>query len=130
MRIGGFLLPSCEESIDGRFKVRFYFSRGSRSPLSHGYSVKLTLIDEQNLLLYQNILELSYSSVNRSVKDNSRPTRTKSAAVKTSWNEKTLKLMSRNFVEEATKLIGDEYRLPVKRALKKIGPQIEAIIRS
>lgn len=127
-------MPAYDEPVDDRFKVRFSFGDSSQSPVSHGYSIKFTLIDEQNLLLYQNILELTYSSINRAVagKNLRVPSslRGKEAPQKTSWSEKTLQLMTRNFVEDASKIIGEEYRLPVRRALKKLNLKVEALIHS
>ncbi len=125
-------MPAYEEPINKRYKVRFYFNKGSQSPLGYGYSIKLTLIDEQNLLLYQNILELTYSSVNRAVKAKSvrAPSiiRGKGAVSKPSWNEKTLQLMSRNFVDDGCKIIGEEYRLPIKKAMKKSNLKLDELL--
>ena len=106
-------MPAYEESINDRYKIRFYFSRGSQSPLSSGYSLRFTLIDEQNLLLYQHILELTYSSVNRAVKQ--KPARapasgrgTKGSTSRNAWNEKTLQLLSRNFVDDGCRILGED----------------------
>jgi hypothetical protein len=98
--------------------------------LSHGYSIKFTLIDERNFLLYQNIFELTYSSVNRSVREKTPRTpatlRGSKTVARTSWNEKTIRLISRNFVDDACKLIGEEYRLLVRRAIKRLNLKIAA----
>jgi hypothetical protein len=113
-----------EEPIDARFRVRFSFGDGSHSALSHGYSIKFILLDENNLLLYRNILESSYSSVKRSVKEKSpggeKTIWKKSPSTKPLWSESTLQLLSRNFVDESCRLIGEEYRPILKKSVRRL----------
>jgi len=93
------------------------------------------LVDGKNLLLYQNILELSYSSVGRVIKEAnanglSRVRAKKAADLRAVEIQIILELMSRNFVNDACKVIGDEYRLPVKRAMKKLRLKVDALLLS
>lgn len=123
------LLPTFEEPVDQRYRIRFNLGDANQSALSHGYSIKFTLIDVQNLLLYQNIMELSYSSVNRVVKERTVQApilRRKVTPAKVPWNEKTLRLLSQNFIEDVCKMIGEEYRLPVKKAMRVLSRKITA----
>jgi hypothetical protein len=118
-------VPSFDEAVNDRYKIRFSFGEGSQSPLSRGYSIKFTLIDEQNLLLYQNIVELSYSSVRRAIKGkNVRPgsnaREREVAPAEPIWDEKTLRHLSRNFVDEACKVMGEDYRRQVGKAMKQL----------
>lgn len=131
----GVYLPACEESINDRFKIRFYLSNGSESPLSYGYTIKFILIDKQNLLLYSNILELSYSSVKRAVKEkvvhsSTNVRRKKGATSGTVLNEAAVRVLSRNFVDESSKIIGEENRLLVKRAMKRLRLKMDELFRS
>ena len=129
----GVNVPACEEPINDRYKIRFHLSNGSESPLSYGYSIKFTLIDKQNLLLYSNIFELSYSSVKRAVKEKTVQGSVrgkKSATSGTVLNEMAVKLLSRNFVDESSKIIGEENRLPIKRSMKRLRLKMDELFRS
>lgn len=74
-------------------------------------------------------MELSYSSVNRVVKEKTAQApilRRKVSPSKVPWNERTLQLLSRNFIDDACRMIGEEYRLPVKRAMRNLNRKISA----
>lgn len=121
-----------EEPLDDRFRIRFSYGDGSHSVLSHGYAIKFILIDEKNLLLYRNILESTYSSVKRSVKENTaaKPEKArwkKAQLEKPNWSENTLQLLSRNFVDESCRLIGEEYRERMKKSIRRIMRRMDEI---
>jgi hypothetical protein len=117
------MLPN-EEPIDERYRVRFSVGSGSKSALSHGYSIKFILIDEKNLLLYRNILELGYSSVKRSIKTKTENGKGKKDSVP-SWNNRTMKLLSENFVDESSKIIGDNYHRKIRRAVNRLIKKVD-----
>lgn len=124
-----------EEPVDDRFKIRLSYGDGSHSVLSHGYAIKLTLIDEKNLLLYRNILESSYSSLKRSVKEESsgKPEKIQWKNVQSEkpvWSENTLQLLSRNFVDESCRLIGEDYRAKMKKTVRRIMRKKDEIFQS
>jgi hypothetical protein len=117
------MLPH-EEPIDERYRIRFSVGDSSKSALGHGYSIKLILIDEKNLLLYRNILELSYSSVKKSVKIKTESAKGKKESTP-SWNSRTIKLLSENFVDESSKIMGETYRRKVRRAINRLIKLVE-----
>jgi hypothetical protein len=117
------MLPH-EEPIDDQYRIRFSVGAGSKSALSHGYSIKFILIDEKNLLLYRDILELGYSSVKKSVKIKSDGAKGKKESTP-SWNSRTIKLLSENFVDESLKIMGETYRRKVRRAINRLVKLVE-----
>ena len=121
-----------EEPVDDRFRIRFSYGDGSHSVLSHGYAIKFILIDEKNLLLYRNILESTYSSVKRSVKEKSagKPEKVRwrrTQSEKPEWSENTIQLLSKNFVDESCRLIGEDYRAKMKKTVRRIMRRMDEI---
>jgi hypothetical protein len=115
-----------EEPIDERYRIRFSVGSGGKSALSHGYSIKFILIDEKNLLLYRNILELGYSSVKRSVKTKTENGKGKKDSMP-SWNNRTVKLLSENFVDESVKIIGEYYHRKIRKAVNRLIKKVDEI---
>lgn len=122
------MLPH-EEPIDERYRIRFSVGDGSKSALSHGYSIKFILIDEKNLLLYRNILELGFSSVKRSVKVKTENLKGKKDSIP-SWNSRTMKLLSENFVDESSRIIGESYRGRIRKALTRLIKKVDDALPS
>ncbi|MDG6997863.1 MAG: hypothetical protein JRN15_01975 [Nitrososphaerota archaeon] len=110
------MIPT-EEPVDQRYRLRFSLGQGGQSVVSHGYSIKFILIDEKNLLLYRNILEIGYSVVKRAVKEKSE--RGKKDQMP-HWNQKTMRLLSRNFIDQSCKITGEEYRPKLKKAMRRL----------
>lgn len=85
--------------------------------MSHGYTIKFILIDEKNLLLYRNILEIGYSVVKRAVKE--KPERGKKDQLP-HWDQKMLRLLSQNLIDQSCKITGEEYRPKIKKAMRRL----------
>ena len=110
------LIPT-EEPVDERYRLRFNLGQGGQSVVSYGYSIKFILIDEKNLLLYRNIMEIGYSVVKRAVKVKSERGKKGELA---HWDQKTMRLLSKNFIDQSCKITGEEYRPKIKRAMRKL----------
>lgn len=116
-------MTTLDEPVDKRYKIRFTSGDPNPTPIGHGYSIKLSLIDVENLLLYQSILEVTYSSVNRIVKEKTAQApllRKKVTQQKVPWNEDAIQFLSKSFIEDAGRTIGESYTLLLKRAVKKL----------
>ena len=110
------MIPA-EEPVDDRYRLRFILGQGGQSVVSYGYSIKLVLSDEKNLLLYRNIMEIGYSVVKRAVKEKSE--RGKKDQLP-HWDQKTMRLLSNNFIDQSCKITGEEYRPKLKKAMRKL----------
>lgn len=110
------MIPA-EESVDDNFRLRFSLGQGGQSVVSYGYSINFTLIDEKNLLLYRNILEVGYSIVKRAVKEKQERGK-KGPAPR--WDQKTLRFLSKNFVDQTCKIVGEDYRPKLNKAMRRL----------
>ena len=115
------MIPA-EESVDERYRLRFNLGQGGQSIVSYGYSIKFVLIDEKNLLLYRNILEIGYSVAKRAVKVKSERGK---RDLLPHWDQKTMRLLSKNFIDQSCKITGEEYRPKIKRAMRRLLSKVD-----
>ncbi len=124
-------MPQQDEPVDERFKIRFSVGDSRKSAISHGHAIKFVLIDKENLLLYQNILELNYSISKRAVREKSSSVTSvrgkKGWTTKIDWDEKTMRLLSENFVKESCKVIGEAYRPKLRKAVNRLVLNVEKL---
>ena len=116
------------EPINERFKIRINFTSGRLATWIYGNSIKLTLVDEQNLALYRNILELTYSNARSAMRgrEDHRESRQKGKSRSKSFAaEKALRFMRSNFVDQCSEVMGEQYRKEITSAMRRLNRKIK-----
>lgn len=115
------------EPINQRYKIRINFTSGRFATSAYGNAIKLTLVDEQNLALYRNIFELTYSSAWNATRGNDER---RDGRQKKSWksfsSEKALRFMRPNFIDQCCEVMGEQYRNEIKLAMRRLGTKVRA----
>ena len=116
------------EPINERFAIRINFTSGRFATSVYGNAVKLTLIDGQNLALYRNILEVTYSNAwnaSRAKEDHHDGSQKKSW--KSIETQKAFRFMKPDFVDQCCCGMGEGRRLEVLNALRRLYTEIRAV---